>query len=111
MMEITNRDRRVCQPPESIPAGADARVAGWRADLLRVLLFGLVLALAAGSARAAPLIAGCCDSITSDPSYLDLVWDVYSWPTDPDPYEPQPRRERLPLQRRPEQAGELSGDE
>jgi len=51
------------------------------------LCVGFLAVDLAGSARAAPLIAGCCDSITSEPSYLDLVWDVYGWPPGPDPWD------------------------
>jgi cysteine-rich repeat protein len=60
---------------------------GVRAPLVDGLLLGVILAFAAGGAQAAPLIAGCCDSITSEPSYLDLLWDDYGWPSGPDPYE------------------------
>ena len=51
-----------------------------------VRCLGVALVLAAGSAAADPLIAGCCDSITSEFSYLDLVWDDYGWPSGGDPY-------------------------
>jgi len=48
---------------------------------------GWVTLCVSGRVGAAPLIAGCCDSITSEPSYLDLVWNVYGWPRGPDPWE------------------------
>jgi len=54
---------------------------------LLALCVGFLAINVAGSARAAPLIAGCCDSITSEPSYLDLVWDVYGWPPGPGPWD------------------------
>jgi cysteine-rich repeat protein len=47
---------------------------------------GFLAISVAGRAREETLIAGCCDSITSEPSYLDLVWDVYGWPPGPDPW-------------------------
>jgi len=53
---------------------------------LLALCVGFLAVDLAGSAGADPLIAGCCDSITSEPSYLDLVWDEYGWPPDADPY-------------------------
>jgi cysteine-rich repeat protein len=56
--------------------------------LLGVLLVGMAFAFAAGSAGADPVIAGCCDSITSEASYLDLVWDDYGWPSGPQVYDP-----------------------
>ena len=69
-----------------LPLWALAPVRDSRARLSVALLLGMALALAAGSAHAQPLIAGCCDSITSEPSYLDLVWDDYGWPSG-NPYD------------------------
>ena len=66
--------------------GASTLVRGWRGRLICGALLGVLLAFSAGRAGADPLIAGCCDSITSEPSYLDLVWDYYGWPSG-DPYD------------------------
>jgi len=71
-------------------AGAE-KVGSEPSDMRRLGIIPLCLALsvigAGRSTGANPLIAGCCDSITSEPSYLDLVWDVYGWPAGPDPWE------------------------
>lgn len=82
-----NPDRGHRLSAQPIPTLASAPVAGWGTPLFGSLLLGMALALAPASAHAAPLIAGCCDSITSEPSYLDLVWDAYGWPSGPDPYD------------------------
>ncbi len=66
--------------PGVFPAGQRPGADGWSVQPLRVLVIGLVLACAATGASADPLIAGCCDSITSQPSYLDLIEDVYLEP-------------------------------
>jgi cysteine-rich repeat protein len=65
-----------------LAAGGDVR----RFSMLAYCIGFLAISVE-GTARAAPLIAGCCDSITSEPSYLDLVWDVYGWPPGPDPWD------------------------
>jgi cysteine-rich repeat protein len=67
-----------------------------RVRLVGGLLVAMALAWVAGSAGADPVIAGCCDSITSSvlplgeiqPGYLDLVWDDYGWPSGPGVYDP-----------------------
>ena len=72
--------------PRSFPMEASTLVGGWRGRLICGALLGVLLAFSAGRAAADPLIAGCCDSITFEPSYLDLVWDYYGWPSG-DPYD------------------------
>ena len=63
------------------PLGASAALAGWRAGLFGALALGVAVAFAPGGAGAAPLITGCCDSLTDpgfdNPGYLPLVQDVY----------------------------------
>jgi lysophospholipase L1-like esterase len=59
-------------------------LAGWRAGLGgAVALVGLAVAFAPAGAGAAPLITGCCDSLTTvnytNPGYLPLVDDVYDY--------------------------------
>jgi hypothetical protein len=58
----------------ALPAG--------RRILLGSLLLGVALGLAAGGAGAAPLVTGCCDSLTTEnyspnPGYLPWIEDAY----------------------------------
>ena len=65
---------------EANPAVTAAMLAGRSARLLSGLLLGVTVAFAAAGAHAAPLITGCCDSITHSeygPGYLPLIQDVY----------------------------------
>jgi lysophospholipase L1-like esterase len=59
------------------PRGATVVVAGLPARLFGGLLLGVAVAFGAAGAHAAPLITGCCDSLTAEATfgYLPLITD------------------------------------
>jgi hypothetical protein len=66
---------------QPIPLGASPAQPGSGIGLVSALLLALAVALAPGGSGAAPLITGCCDSLTdTDPywdGYLPLIQGVY----------------------------------